>query len=355
MTDDTSERASKGGKARAASLSPDERKKIAIAAAEARWGSLPTSRYAGVLKIGDLEFPCAVLSDEKTRVLTQTDFMRGMGMYYSGWVAKNRPTEDAAAEVPHFLSFQNLRPFIDRHLGDLQSLVVKYRTEGKQVAHGIKAEIIPKICDVWIDADEETKLGARQKLIARRARLLMRALAHVGIVALVDEATGFQAVRDQRDLARYLEAYIAKELRRWVRTVPREFFQQLCRLKGIPFPEDMRLPPYFGKIVNDLVYDRLLPGVREQLNEKNPRRPETGRRKHKHHQWLSEDAGHPSLLHHLGILIGLAHGFDDGEYDRFYARVNRVLPNHQSLPLWAAANPDRVRLPAPKKVGAGTD
>src|SRR5690554_5157177 len=65
-----------------------------------------------------------------------------------------RPAEDVAAEMPHFLSFKSLKPYVDQHLGDLQTLVVKYRTESGQIAHGIRAEIIPKICDVWIDADE---------------------------------------------------------------------------------------------------------------------------------------------------------------------------------------------------------
>lgn len=87
-----------------------------------------------------MSFPCSVLSDG-TRVLTQTDFMTGMGMYYSGWVANNRSEEDAAADVPHFLSFKTLKPFVDKHLGDLQSIVVKYRTEKGGVAHGIKADI----------------------------------------------------------------------------------------------------------------------------------------------------------------------------------------------------------------------
>jgi hypothetical protein len=339
MPDEAKKRASKGGKARAAALSPDERRQIAIAGAEARWGALPVAQHPGVLKIGELEFPCAVLSDGETRVLTQSDFMEGMGMYYSGWVAKNRPAEDIAAEIPHFLSFKSLKPYADKHLGDLQSLVIKYRTDGGKVAHGIPAEIIPKICDVWIDADEHGSLGRRQKQIAARARILMRALAHVGIVALVDEATGFQAFRDQQALAKFLEAYIANEFRKWVRTFPKEFFEQMCRLKGIPFPKDMRLPPYFGRIVNDLVYERLAPGVREELNRKNPAN-EKGRRRQKHHQWLTEEIGHPKLLHHLGILTGLAYGFEDGDYSRYYDRVCRILPNHQSLPLFARAHSD---------------
>jgi hypothetical protein len=344
--------ASEGGRARAAALTPEERKQIAVTAAEARWGALPTAKYAAILKIGEMEFPCAVLSDGQTRVLTQNDFMRGMGMYYSGWVAQKRRSavEDTAADVPLFLSFESLKPFADKHLGDLQTLIVKYRTEGSRVAHGIRAEIIPKICDVWIDADEQGSLGRRQKQVAAKARLLMRALAHVGIIALIDEVTGFQAIRDQDALAKFLEQYIAKELRKWVRTFPREFFQQLCRLKGIQFPDDMRLPPYFGKIINDLVYDRLAPGVREELNRVNPTN-EKGRRRHRHHQWLTEDVGHPKLLHHLGILTGLAYGFGPGEYDDYYRQVGRVLPNHVSLPLFLQANMER-RKAIPEKASA---
>jgi hypothetical protein len=333
--DADSVRQSKGGKARAALLSPEERKRIAVAAAEARWGNaLPVANYPGVLKIGDMEFPCAVLSDGQTRVLTQSDFMRGMGMYYSGWVANNRSAEDRAADVPHFLSFKSLKPFVDRHLGDLQSIVVKYRTANGAVAHGVRAEIIPKICDVWLDAEEEGTLGSRQKLIAAKAKIMMRGLAHVGIVALVDEATGYQDLRARDALAQYLEQYVAKELRQWVRTFPRSFFEELCRLKGIPLPENMRLPKYFGLILNDLVYDRLAPGIRLELNEKNPRL--NGRRRAKHHQWLTEDVGNPRLLHHLGLLEGIGKAFDDGEWDAYKNAVNKRLPKpHTSLPLFA--------------------
>ena len=288
--------ASKGGKARARALTAEERRRIAVAAAESRWGKkLPVAQYPGTLKIGDLEFDCAVLSDGKTRLITQSDFMEGMGMYYSGWVAKNRSEEDRAADTPHFLSFKSLKPYVDRHLGDLPSIIIKYRNARGNVAHGIRAEIIPKICDVWIDADEEGTLGARQKQIAAKARILMRALAHVGIVALVDEATGFQAMRDQDALAKYLEQYVTKEFRQWVRTFPRSFFRELCRLKGVPFPEDMRLPRYFGHIINDVVYDRLAPGLRRALEGKNPTEGPNNRRRKKHHQMANLGCGEPPI------------------------------------------------------------
>src|SRR5665213_720766 len=119
----------KGGAARAKSLSPKERQEISRKAASVRWDKakdIPRSEYPGELLIGDMAFPCSVLSDG-TRVLTQSDFMSGMGMYYSGWVSKNRSAEDLAADVPLFLAFKTLKPFTDKHLGDLQSITVSYR------------------------------------------------------------------------------------------------------------------------------------------------------------------------------------------------------------------------------------
>ena len=115
---------SQGGKARAEKLSAEERKEIAQTGAQARW-AMQQAKHTGVLTIGDMAFPCSVLSDG-TRILTQSDFMEGMGMYYSGWVAKNMQ-KDQPADLPHFLAFESLKPFIDKHLGDLQSIVIKSR------------------------------------------------------------------------------------------------------------------------------------------------------------------------------------------------------------------------------------
>src|SRR5207249_3860128 len=105
----------------------------------------PKATHAGEVQIGDMHFQCSVLSDG-TRIITQSDFMEGMGMYYSGWVGNNRSKKsinESSAEIPHFLAFEGLKPFIDKHLGDLQSIVVPYRTAEGKLAKGVKAEIIP--------------------------------------------------------------------------------------------------------------------------------------------------------------------------------------------------------------------
>lgn len=324
---------SKGGKARAEKLSPTKRKDIAKRAAASRWDKekdVPQASYTGTLTIGNMTFPCSVLSNGD-RILTQSDFMKGMGMYYSGWVAKNRSAEDIAADVPHFLSFKSLKPFIDKHLGDLQSIVIKYRTERGSLAHGIKADIIPKICDIWLDADEGGKLGTRQKQIAAKAKLVMRGLAHTGIIALVDEATGYQKVRAPDALSKILEAFIAKELQPWVKTFPDAYYEQLFRLKGLNYLKDsIKRPQYFGHLTNDIVYKRLAPAVLEELKKTTPKTAK-GRPKDLLHRRLTPDLGHPKLREHLASVITamkLSNKYDDFKIkiDMLHPRYDETIP-----------------------------
>ena len=152
--------------ARSIALSKTERVAIAKKGAAARWDKekqVPQAEYTGELKVGNITFPCSVLSDG-TRILTQSDFMTGMGMYYSGWVAQNRPKEGPTADLPQFLAFKSLEPFVHKHLGDLQSVTLQYRTEKGTIAHGIRAEIIPKICDIWLDAERAANsVSARRR------------------------------------------------------------------------------------------------------------------------------------------------------------------------------------------------
>lgn len=200
------------------------------------------------------------------------------------------------------------------------------------LAHGIPAEALPKICEVWIDADRDLLLGIRQKLIAKKADILLRGFAHVGIIALVDEATGWQDDRARDALARILEAFVSKELRKWVKTFPIEYFKEMCRLRGVPFPtEKFALPQYFGHLTNDVVYARLAPGVRRRLHELVPR-DERGRLKSKLFQRLTVDVGDPKLREHLASVVALMKASDN--WDGFVRILDRALPRYGDMPLF---------------------
>ncbi|ATQ77872.1 hypothetical protein CR152_27745 [Massilia violaceinigra] len=316
-----------GGIARASKMSPEERKAASekALAAKKELAALPKATHTGNLKLIDTEIPCAVLEDG-TRVLTQSDFMEAMGMYYSGWIANNSPSDHSLypAEVPHFLAQKTLIPFINKHLGHLQNIVLKYKTEKGAAAHGIRAEIIPSICDIYLDAEKAGKLGARQAKIAQKAMLLMRALAHVGIVALVDEATGFQKDRERDALAKILETFVARELQPYMKTFPADYYEQLFRLRGLPYPPEVASfrPQYFGKLTNDIVYKRIAPGLLAELKRQN----EKDERKGKLHQRLTLDIGYQKLRDHISAVVMAMKLSKD--YPDFIEKMNQFYPRY---------------------------
>jgi hypothetical protein len=321
-----------GGYARKDALTAEQRKEIAKKAARARWSEpVPVAEYPGVLNFADLKFPCAVLSDG-TRVLTESDFMSGLGMYRSGALSVRREPAEDGAHTPLYLAFKNLKPFIAKHLDDVHIKPLKYKTMSGTVAHGIPATIIPRICSIWLDARRAGVLGPRQEQIADNAEILLRGMAEVGIVALVDEATGYQKVRASDALAKILEAFVAKEIQPWVRTFPPEYYEQLFRLRGLKFPTDtVRIPSYFGHITNNIVYSRLAPGVLEELRRTVPRAA-SGRLKFAMHQKLTPDVGHPKLREHLASVITIMK--ISKTYDQFLEHLETVHPKYdETLPL----------------------
>lgn len=315
-----------GGIARAAKLSAEERKAISMKAVEGkrRKADLPVAEYSGSLKIGELAFPCAVLSDG-SRVLTEADFMAGLGMYRSGALSVRREQKEDGAPTPLYLAYKNLSPFVIKHLGGVHQHHLEYKTLSGGVAHGIPATLIPKICSVWLDARREINLGERQLVIADRAELLMRGLAEVGIVALVDEATGYQVDRAKDALAKILEAFVAKEIQPYLRTFPSDYYEQLFRLYKLPFPPEGNQswrPAFFGHVTNEVVYSRLAPDLLPELKKLASK----AERKAKLHQWLTQDIGHPRLREHLASIVTIMKLSQTPE--QFKASVNMIHPRY---------------------------
>ena len=203
-----------GGEARAKRLSKQERSEIARQAALRRWTKgqeIAQATHEGLLEIGQLEIPCAVLSDG-TRVLTQFGFLQAIGR--SGRPAAGRGSS-FERRAP-FLDSDNLKPFVDEDLGTA-SRAITLRMVSGSIAHGYRADLLPRVCEVYLQARDAGALRSSQMKFAIACDMIMRGLAHVGIIALVDEATGFQAHRARRALADILEKFISDELRRWVK------------------------------------------------------------------------------------------------------------------------------------------
>jgi hypothetical protein len=310
----------KGGHARAAALSDAQKREIASRAAEARWSKhLPFATHEGVIRLGDVDIPVAVLNNGQ-RVLTQSGFMLSLGRARQ---AKGRQYYKGDVNLPAFLTAQNLKPFISNDLA-VTSSQIEFRTKTGTRAFGYADELLPEVCDVFLRASGAGVLTHNQEHIADRARIIMKGLARLGIAGLIDEATGYQEVRDKQALQALLDKYLRKELAAWAKRFPDEFYKELFRLKGWQWLSlSGKRPGVVGTYTNDLVYERLAPGILIQLEERNPK-DEQGKRRGKHHQWLTDDVGHPALAQHLHAVIGLMRASPD--WNQFYRMMNRAFP-----------------------------
>lgn len=306
-------------KARSASMTPERRSEIARAAAAAKHGKLREAvSKEGIVRIGSAELQCYVLDDE-SRVLARASFVKAIGR--TGKVKGGRRF-DEEFQVPVFLTAENLKPFFPDDLATNSRPI--FFTDGDSHMIGYRAELLPDVCDIFADAERAGVLRRNQLHIAAACRLLSRGLTRVGIIGLIDEATGYQHTRAANALAKILETYIAKELQPWVYTFGNEFYQQLFRLRGLDYQKDsVKRPQYFGHLTNDIIYRRLAPGVLEEIKKSAPKTA-SGRRRGAIHQSLTQDHGHPKLREHLASVTTVMALSDD--YKDFLRNLNRRHP-----------------------------
>ena len=276
----------KGGHARAAKLTPEERSDIARKAVETRWAKqrtgsevakIPQATHEGIVEIGPLRVACCNLEDGR-RVLSEREFTKSLGGKRGGSHWQRRKKGDDGAELPVFLSAANLRPYVPTDLVLALTTPILYRPIRGGVANGIDATVIPKICTVFLAARAAKALHRSQEDIAHQAEIMMRALAEVAIVALVDEATGFQADREKEELQRLLKAYIRQgEMRKWECRFPIDYYRELFRLLGWSFDESSSKRPRLLRILNEQtdlqkIAARCVRGPEEEKPSPQPRR-----------------------------------------------------------------------------------
>lgn len=327
MSDEFKGRA-KGGAAKAAKMTPAERKAQAMKMVESKkeLSNLPKVTHGSAdkpLKIGDIEIPCYVLEDG-TRVLSQRGLISGIGMSAGS-------TKSGDARPVAFFESDAMKPFEVNGLTVMLRSPIKFRPQhGGKAAYGYPATILADICETVLAARQSRKLPPRQNNIADQCEILVRGFARVGIIALVDEITGYQKDRARDALAKILEAYVAKELQPYVKTFDAVFYEQMFRLRGLPYPPEKAnyRPSYFGHLTNDIVYSRLAPGILKALKEE-AKKEEIKTHLHRH---LTPGYGKLELIKHLSLVI--AYMRDSADWRNFVEKLNKYAPRfNETMPL----------------------
>jgi len=307
-----------GGHARAKALSAERRREIASMGAQARAErkNLPKATHGSAdhpLIIGDIQIPCYVLEDG-TRVLSQRGVLDGLGMSRGG-----------GERLVSFLSGKGIFPYVNNGLLARTQKPIRFMPpHGGTPAHGYPATMLADICEALLAARNAGALQKQQEHLAHQAEILVRGFARVGIIALVDEATGYQKERARDALAKILEAFVAKELQPWVKTFPSAYYEQLFRLRGLAYPPEHSSykPQYFGTLTNDVVYRRLAPGILDELKAQAAKDEKRG----KLHQRLTPTLGHPRLREHLASVVTVMKLSQS--YNDFIQKLDIVLPKY---------------------------
>jgi P63C domain len=336
MTEQVADHAAKGGRARANVLTPGERKAIARRASLARWGriddegaeisaradqaleaslvatsEMPHSLLRGELAMGDVTFECHVLNDNQhSRVLTAGEVVRVLTGRTSRPGSLNQYLERIPGYTPEAV----------------KSRTIQFRIPGLPTpAIGYEATLLVEICEMYLDARTAKALRQSQEKIAAMSEIIVRACAKVGIIALVDEATGYQRLREKQALQIKLQAFIAEDMQEWAKVFPDEFWLELARLEGIRYSPRSR-PLRWGKYVMAFVYDAIDGDVGRELRKKNPN-PTKGKN---HHQWLRE-YGKEAVHRQIGSVVTIMKLCDD--MDDFRKKFARVFAKNQQLVL----------------------
>lgn len=328
----------KGGLARAQALSPEQRREIAQKAALSRWdANLPKATHGSPdhpLRIGDAEISCYVL-EGGMRVLSQRGLQSGIGMSTSGG------SKTGEQRIVNFFQSLSIKCLHNSELlvrmADLAERMrnpIKFNMpRGGKAVYGYEATILADICDALLEA---RKIGGillpQQAHIADQCEILVRGFARIGIIALVDEATGYQEVRDRLALQTILDKYLSAEKAKWAKTFPDDFYKKIFHLMKWKYdPSSVKRPGVIGHYTNDWIYDRIAPGVLKRLKELNPK-TESGSRKDNHTQFFTSDYGVPELKEHIVKVMFLMDAAPDKE--TFKSMLNRASPRHgDTLPL----------------------
>lgn len=289
------------------------KKKQAILKAE--YGSDKTP-----LRLGNTEIPCYVLEDG-TRVLSGRAIQKAIGYEGSSgdWLKKFVGTKAIS---------NNMAPEIIAGLSEPIHFERNDAGGSQPITYGYEATKLIDLCDALIDLNKAGILKENQKIYAEQAEMIIRAVAKVGIIALVDEATGYEKVKEAGALQLFLQKFLEDEKGKWIRTFEPEFFEAIFRMKGWTWKQaSTKKPQVVGHYINNYVYSRLAPQVLTELRKLNPKN-EKGNRKGKYPQWINPDFGHPKLKEHLTVLtmFAKATGYNWANWQRM---VERALPKYE--------------------------
>lgn len=268
------------------------------------------------LKLGETEIPCYVLEDG-TRVFSGRAIQKALGS-----------TATSGTWLTKFVNDSPITPFLKTGVLEQLNSPIKFQrpnSGGSQSAtYGYEVTILIDICDSILEAKKTGKNVPNN--IVENAELIIRSVAKVGIVALVDEVTGYYKDKNRAkdELQKFLKQFMRDDAAKLVKRFEDTFFEMIYKMRGWTWNYAHRHPGVVGLWINDIVYERIAPLVLAELRKKNPK-TEKGTRKNKHHQFLTDEVGVPKLLNHLAAVEALGRA-SNYNWNTFMSLLDTAFP-----------------------------
>jgi hypothetical protein len=313
---ETSEQKAKGGRARAESLSPEQRKAIAQKAASVRWKAkndpegIPKAKREGILTIGEIDLECYVLEDGR-RLIHKRGLAKALGLKSAGGNAFMK-----------LMGRKGLGSVMTDEMRDKLGNPCIFKPKGRDPGHGYEGTFLIDVCDTIWEARKQERLTPSQYFISLQAEAIVRSSAKVGIIALIDEATGYIKDKRKDEYRELFKEFIRNECKEWDREFPDQFFDIIYKIYNLRRNKPNKHPQFFGNFIRKYVYAPLANSngaILDMLDEKNPVVYINGGRRYKMFQFLTEVLGIPTFKAHLWQLIGIGNASRTKEgFDRMF-------------------------------------
>lgn len=146
---------------------------------------LPTVVRYGSVKFGTHQLKCLVL-DNHLRVFSA----RSIALFLGGVGGGAYRRLHLHSQFDLCLSAVNLQPFISQETRSLLRYRLPYRRYSRgSISYAYSIDTVIAMCQVWIQADQNHALLPNQLAVSLRARQLFQALLHIGLMAVINEAT----------------------------------------------------------------------------------------------------------------------------------------------------------------------
>lgn len=248
---------------------------------------IPKATHQGSMMVGDLLLDCYVLADGR-RVFNKRGMARALGLKSEGGNAfmKTMSGKGLGSALPVELQEKIQNP-------------LNFKPITQDLAHGYNADVLVEVAKAIVAADKSGLLTKAQHSLAVKAQILVNAFAKVGVVALIDEATGYQQIRDPQALRLLVQQYVDEEMRQWEKEFPDAYYDEINRMYGNkPLKQTkygvvvQNRPQHIAGFTREYVYKPLQDGeVLRELDRVNPVVDKKGTRNHRFHQHLTQGYG----------------------------------------------------------------